>query len=380
MSQLFANAARSALQASIIAGDTSITVDAADADLFPVATTGVGTVGTPGLDYFKIVLENTAHEKEIVYVRTRALGVATFTNVLRGQEGTTARAYLAGSVVGLRHTAVDLAGAIDLAANATATGKAMLNAASAAAQRALLVTTRSDVASVAGTVDLSAVASDDIRITGALAITAFTIAAGRVVRVTAGGAFTLTNNSGIVTNTGGNMVLASGDSFVLRATAADTVEVLFLSRATTGIMIVQDQKASGTAGGTSSTGANTRVLNTTVKNTISGASLASNQITLLAGEYEVEAFAPCYAGDIHKLTFRNTTDSTDAIIGNQLLANSAGSVENTATLVGSITLAGTKVFELRHGIGTARATNGLGNSSGLGFVEVYASVKIKKVA
>lgn len=138
MSQLFANAARSALQASILAGDTSITVAAADADLYPVATTGVSAVPTAGLDYFKVVLENTAHEKEIVYVRTRALGAATFTNCLRGQEGTTARSYLAGSVVGLRHTAIDLAAAIDLATTATAAGKAVVNAADAAAQRSVL--------------------------------------------------------------------------------------------------------------------------------------------------------------------------------------------------------------------------------------------------
>lgn len=101
----------------------------------------------------------------------------------------------------------------------------------ATARAALLVAplaTRSDVASVAGTVDLttSVPNSDDIRITGALTITAFTIAAGRVIRVTAGGAFTLTNNASIVTNRGANVTFKSGDEFSLRATAANVVEVL----------------------------------------------------------------------------------------------------------------------------------------------------------
>lgn len=87
---------------------------------------------------------------------------------------------------------------------------------------------RIDVASVAGTVNLTVAAhdSDDIRITGALAITAFTTDANRVFRVTAGGAFTLTNNASIVTNTGANIVASAGDTFMLRATAANTVEVL----------------------------------------------------------------------------------------------------------------------------------------------------------
>lgn len=93
--------------------------------------------------------------------------------------------------------------------------------------------TRIDVPSVAGTVNLSANApdTDDIRLTGALVITGFTLAVGRVVRVTAGGAFTLTNNANIVTQTGGNIVAAVGDTFMLRATAANTVEVLSYSYA-----------------------------------------------------------------------------------------------------------------------------------------------------
>jgi hypothetical protein len=92
---------------------------------------------------------------------------------------------------------------------------------------------RVDVASVAGTVDLTASVPfiDDIQITGALAITKFTVAAGRVLRVRAGGGFTLTNNANIVTQAGANIVAAAGDTFMLRATAADTVEVLEYSPA-----------------------------------------------------------------------------------------------------------------------------------------------------
>jgi len=87
---------------------------------------------------------------------------------------------------------------------------------------------RIDVASVAGTVDLTTNApdTDDIRITGELTITGFTITAGRVVRVTAGGAFTLANNTNIVTQTGANIIFAVGDTFILRATANNTVEVM----------------------------------------------------------------------------------------------------------------------------------------------------------
>ena len=107
--------------------------------------------------------------------------------------------------------------------------------------------TRIDVASVAGTVDLTANApnTDDIRITGALAITGFTVATDRVLRVTAGGAFTLTNNASIVTQTGANIVAAAGDTFMLRATAANTVEVLGYASAVGTVTIGGSQVVTG---------------------------------------------------------------------------------------------------------------------------------------
>jgi hypothetical protein len=92
---------------------------------------------------------------------------------------------------------------------------------------------RIDVASVAGTVDLTGNAiTDDIRITGTNTITAFTIATGRRLLVTAGGAFTLTNNASIVTQTGANITCSNGDTFWIRATAANVVEILNYASAT----------------------------------------------------------------------------------------------------------------------------------------------------
>ena len=126
MSQKFSNNARALLTASILAADTSISIEVSKADSFPVANTNGSAVGTGGLDYFKAVLQDTSGNIEIVYVRTRALGAATFTNVIRGQEGTTARNYASGSIVGLRLTAADHEAALaDLGVRiAAATSKA----------------------------------------------------------------------------------------------------------------------------------------------------------------------------------------------------------------------------------------------------------------
>ena len=134
MSQLFKNAARSALMASLAAIDTSLTVNIIYADLFPAANTGTDPVPTVGKDWFKIVVEDSSHNYEIIYARTRTLGSATMSNLLRGQEGTTALSFAAGSIVELRLTALDLQNAIDLAAQATTPGKNVLWAATVDAQ------------------------------------------------------------------------------------------------------------------------------------------------------------------------------------------------------------------------------------------------------
>jgi len=268
MSQKFTIAARSPLMANILAGDTSLTVDLSKADLFPVADTGTDPIPTVGKDWFKVVLEDSSKNIEIVYVRTRASGAASMTNCLRGQEGTTARSYLAGSIVGLRHTAQDLGAAIALASGASTFWKSVLGIATAALSRVALgvsavgdalftaadagaartaigsaasgplkdsgITgaspraTRIDVATVAGVVNLTTGApdTDDIQLTGTLQPTAFTVAVGRVLRVTVKDGFTLPNNAAIVTQTGANIVAPAGSTFMLRATAADVVELL----------------------------------------------------------------------------------------------------------------------------------------------------------
>jgi hypothetical protein len=115
MPQLFTNNARALLTASITDTATSIVVEAAKADLFPVANTGTGSV--PAVtNWFKATLQDSTGAVEIVYVRTRTAGSGIFSNVLRAQEGTTALAFSAGTVVGLRVTAADFEAALGLIA------------------------------------------------------------------------------------------------------------------------------------------------------------------------------------------------------------------------------------------------------------------------
>lgn len=105
MTQLYADAARGYLAIGISAGDTTITLNGLG-DLFPE---------TVAPDTFKGVLQDV-NGFEITYCIAHANSSNTFT-VLRGQEGTTARAFAAGSVFGIRPTAQDMRGKMDKSAN-----------------------------------------------------------------------------------------------------------------------------------------------------------------------------------------------------------------------------------------------------------------------
>lgn len=102
MAQKFSDVARSQLAAGIDDSATTLTMD--DGSQFPSANVGSGALDSG--DWFKAVLDN-GERVEIVYVRTHTSGSATFSDILRGQEGTTARAWDQGDVVGLRLTAAD---------------------------------------------------------------------------------------------------------------------------------------------------------------------------------------------------------------------------------------------------------------------------------
>ncbi len=147
------------------------------------------------------------------------------------------------------------------------------------------------------------------------------------------------------------------------------------------VLHVQDQKAANTAGGTFTSGAwQTRTLNTVVTNTITGASLASNQITLPAGTYDVEASAPAAIVGRHKCKLYDTTGAADLLIGTSEVCTEATNVENRSFLRGRIVLSVQSVLELRHRCATTYAGGGFGVESNFGVIEVYADVLIRKIA
>lgn len=147
------------------------------------------------------------------------------------------------------------------------------------------------------------------------------------------------------------------------------------------ILHVRDEKTATTSGGSSSAATdNVRTLNTVVTNEITGASLASNQITLPAGTYSIQATAPAFLTNRHRIFLYNTSDSAVEVLGRNVYSDSTDSGFNTSDMTGRFTIASSKVFELRHYTESARASNGLGVDANDSRTSIFADVIITKVA
>lgn len=106
MPQLFANNAAAMLASTISPTATQLTIDPARSGVFRLANTTDWV--SPG-DWFKVTLEDADGNMEIIYVGVHTSGSPTFDNLLRGQEGTTARSWTAGeAIVEIRLTRADV--------------------------------------------------------------------------------------------------------------------------------------------------------------------------------------------------------------------------------------------------------------------------------
>lgn len=172
--------------------------------------------------------------------------------------------------------------------------------------------------------------------------------------------------------------------------SADITNWIILSQRGSAVFHVREERASGTAGtaGSAATLGFRRPINTVKTNSITGASLASDQIVLPAGTYNVHIRAAgqptdATVGDTNvmaKLFLRNITDSAYTIVGKTCSGGDLGSLnygEIEATLVGQFTISTSKTFEIWHYMTRSFQSWGVASSSGQ--VEVYTEAFFEKV-
>jgi hypothetical protein len=145
------------------------------------------------------------------------------------------------------------------------------------------------------------------------------------------------------------------------------------------VAYLSDVKPSGTTGGTSISGAQTRTLNILVDPTGFVTSLASNQFTLPAGTYEIYATAPAYRSQRHKARVRSITDGGATVLsGSSEYAFNADTTQSISTISGVFTITTSKTFDIQHTFEVGSAL-GLGVNSSFGDAEVFTQVKITKI-
>jgi len=147
------------------------------------------------------------------------------------------------------------------------------------------------------------------------------------------------------------------------------------------VTILQDQKTSGSNGG-SATGAawNTRTLNTSVIDQI-GVSLGSNQFTLPAGTYHVQISTPACQVNNHRCRLYNVTTSSTVLLGTSECAQNTNpsNMSNRSFIDAYFTSAASGTYRVDHWCNTSFATQGLGMNATSGDVEIFTNVKIIKI-
>ena len=143
--------------------------------------------------------------------------------------------------------------------------------------------------------------------------------------------------------------------------------------------IICDEKANGThAGASSATTWHTRDLNTELYDADGIVSISSNQFTLGAGTYTIEAMCPAYYCNGNIVALYSVTDTSYVEYG---VAHHTGSNVTYASLNYTFTITSSKTYEIRQYIEYGY-TNGLGVGyfTPSGATNIFTTVKIWKHA
>ena len=211
---------------------------------------------------------------------------------------------------------------------------------------------------------------------------------GSIIQLQFDGALTLTHHAtDLILPGAANITTAAGDVALLQKYASGDWRCCSYSKADGTPVVseyadllyhIQDQKSTGgNAQWLSSSTWNVRQLNTELTAEIPGASLSSRQITLPVGTYWFDGWASAGENSAHQAAIYNVTDSSYAVNGSSEYCDPTGNVRGRSSFSGRVTIAGTKVFELRH---YCTRSAGSGVDVDTGQVEIYADVKIWKVA
>lgn len=144
---------------------------------------------------------------------------------------------------------------------------------------------------------------------------------------------------------------------------------------------ITHEKGSGVASGaTAASTQNIRTLNTIKKNTITGASLTADVVTLPAGDYYCRGWCAAFQVNRAKPRLRDTTAGATILLGASGLARVSATADSFLLPIdGYFTLGVSSDLEFQMFSAVANATDGLGFAASTGEDEVYAMIKFEKL-
>ena len=146
------------------------------------------------------------------------------------------------------------------------------------------------------------------------------------------------------------------------------------------VAYLYDEKSSGTSGGTSSTGWNTRHLNTkSDPDSFVTLNTSTFKFTLGAGTYLIHWSAPAYQSNSHQTNLYDDTAGSSLASGTAHYSNSSDAVSNASTGYCNHTITSNNTYYIRHHFQTGGNANGLGVSNASGVVEIYTYAVIYKL-
>lgn len=235
-----------------------------------------------------------------------------------------------------------------------------------------------DIASTSS-MDLGAVKSENLRVTGTTGPTSFgTARAGTLRRLYFAGDLTITRNAtSLETPTGQNLAVKAGDEVVAVSLGSGNWRILsrVVAKPRFATALLQDQKSSGTGGGTNVSGSwATRVINTEVSDPDNIVDLSSNQFTPTIDCVcsVVVAFANTAPT---RIRIYSVTDATEVARSPSVNNNAANNVGAQVSLA-EVPLSANKSYRVEYFANAVNA-NGLGAAVSDGGTEVYLSLSLK---
>ena len=156
------------------------------------------------------------------------------------------------------------------------------------------------------------------------------------------------------------------------------------------IAVFLDQKASGTDGGAGTASAwTTSTINTTLSSSITGASLASNKITLPTGSYRVDFSRTFFSTLKTQLRFRSVTDGAKIYYANQAKisenpSSGGGTYHQSETVLNGSAIVtvtdATEEFDMQYYIEQVFSTISLGAAASRSVVETYATITVQALS